>query len=1073
MKWWLSDVGWRLLPGSLAAFVMAILLQFSALQPLEQIAYRTRFRLRGELGWDDRIVLIAIDNASLKELGRFPWPRQYYTRLIAELTAAEPSAIAINLLWSEPSPQDSQLAAAILAQGRVILAQAHDPMGQPLPPVPALAEAAIAVGHIMQSLDSDGLARTVTAQVDGYPALGIVSAQVHALTQETIDSPPPAHILWINWPGSAQHLQQFSFVDVLQGRVPLHVFHDKIVLLGVTATGIDSLPTPFDQSPPASSVYIHAAVIDNLLRQRFLHPLTEPWVPWLLLGLGGPVLGWVMSYRHTRQQLLIVLGLLLSWGFLDLWLFQATVLLPIALPILLFSSTGLTVAIVERLRENCLLKAQIEALWSAYHQDLVLHPANPAPLQLTATDGAALQAPAGEAHCRLPGKLTLPRSRLLVAQLTALAEQFGRSQSTQAAIARNLSIGLLAADFDGYIWFCNPQASRWLQVEVGQNLVETLVPTWLSRSQWQAALQHLRLTGSVITRELKQASNWFEMTLEPLVYRPVPPPAPLAAPDGLLLLLEDINHRKQIEANLQQAKEAAEAASRAKGEFLANMSHELRTPLNIILGFVQLMRRDPTITPEHARYLNIINRSGQDLLNLINEVLEMSKLEAGEMRLNENVFDLYELLENLEEMLQVKVTAKQLAFICDYHPQVPRHIKADEHKLRQILLNLLGNAIKFTDRGCITCRVYPVRGAQSTSESAPVETLTFEIQDTGPGIAAAELHKLFKPFSQTKTGEAMQEGTGLGLAISRRLINLMGGDISTTSTVGQGTTFSFTLPIRNAAIPNCPALQRGCTDPSLTSTHTTYRILVIDHNWENRYWLEQTLSQFGFTVRATKNHEEGFSLWQNWQPHLVFIDIQTSVIEGYELIHKIRTQESLTGASNRSLSDKGSIDNQLSAELSALHDSSRTVLIATSTHIFTGTKSAILTAGFNDCLQYPISQDELLNKITHYLPIADRPNGIMPGASPQFIRSLSALGDAPVSAHPIPSTEDLIAALREIPPTWIAQLSQAALRGSDDHITELLEELPESQEMLRTCLATWSSDFHFDQILQLIRRFNS
>lgn len=1071
MKWWLSDVGWRLLPGSLAAFVMAILLQFSALHPLEQIAYRTRFRVRGELGWDDRIVLIAIDDASLKQLGRFPWPRQYYARLIAGLTAAEPSAIAINLLWSEPSPQDSQLAAAILTQGRVILAQAHDPMGQPLPPVPVLEEAAIAVGHIMQSIDSDGLARTVTAEVDGYPALGIVSAQVHALTQEAIALPPPARILWINWPGSAQNLQQFSFVDVLQGRVPPHVFHDKIVLLGVTATGIDPLATPFDQSPPASSVYIHAAVIDNLLRQRFLHPLTEPWVPWLLLGLGGPVLGWVMSYRHTRQQLLILLGLLLSWGLLDLWLFQAAVLLPIVLPMLLFSGTGLTVAVVERLRENCLLKAQIDELWSAYHQDLVLHPAAPTVVK-PSTTGSALPACSGESRSLLTDKQTPARSRLRVAQLTALAEQFGRSQSTQAAIARNLSIGLLAADLDGYIWFCNPLASRWLQVEVGQNLAETLVPTWLSELQWQEALQRLRMAGSVITRELKQASNWFEMTLEPLVYHPVPPHPPLAAPDGLLLLLEDINHRKQIEANLKQAKEAAEAASRAKGEFLANMSHELRTPLNIILGFVQLMRRDTTMTPENERYLNIINRSGQDLLNLINEVLEMSKLEAGEMRLNENVFDLYELLKNLEEMLQVKVTAKQLALVCDYHPQVPRHIKADEHKLRQVLLNLLGNAIKFTDRGCITCRVYPVTGAQSSIALLPVEQLTFEIQDTGPGIAAAELHKLFKPFSQTKTGEATQEGTGLGLAISRRLVNLMGGDISIVSTVGQGSTFSFTIPIRGAAIPIRPALQQGCAEPCLTSIKASYRILVIDHSWENRYCLEQTLSQFGFTVRATKNHEEGFSLWQNWQPHLVFIDIQTSVIEGYELSHKIRTQESLMGASNKSLPEKEIIASQLSAEPLPPNNSSQTVLIATSAHIFTGTKSAILAAGFNDCLQYPISQDELFNTITHYLPIADRPNGITPGASPQFVRSLSALENLQISPHPPPSPEDLIAALREIPPAWIAQLYQAALRGSDDHITDLLEELPASQEMLRTCLATWSSDFQFDQILQLIQRLN-
>ncbi|WP_448561708.1 CHASE2 domain-containing protein [Trichothermofontia sp.] len=1081
MKWRLSEVGWRLLPGSLAAGFMGILVHLSALQPLEQIAYRTRFQVRGELGWDDRIVLVAIDDLSLKHLGRFPWPRQYYAHLIENLTKAEPSAIAINLLWSEPSPQDSELAAAMLAQGRVILAQAHDPRGYPLPPVPQLQEAAIAVGHIMQSVDSDGIARTLVAEVNGYPALGIVSGQVHALIQEAIELPPPAPILGINWPGSAQHLQKYSFVDVLQGQVPSAVFHDKIVLLGVTATGIDPLATPFDQSPPASSVYIHAAVIDNLLRQRFLSPLTQPWLVGLLLGLGGPVLGGVISYRPMRQQLVILLGLLMGWGLLDLLLFRAALLLPLALPMLLFGCTGLAVAIVERLRENCLLQAKIEQLWSDYYQDLVWCPADPAPPQAT------------PAHHFPPlwrntfaRELNLPQSRRRVAQLTALAEQFGRSQSAQAAIARNLSIGLLAADLDGRIWFCNPQASHWLQVEVGQNLSERLVPAWLSQQQWQDDVQRLTTTNSVITRELKQGNNWFEMILEPLVYRPLSPRQATAIPEGLLLLLEDINHRKQIEANLQQAKEAAEAASRTKGEFLANMSHELRTPLNIILGFVQVMRRDTTLTPENARYLDIIDRSGQDLLHLINEVLEMSKLEAGELCLHENVFDLCELLNNLEEMLQVKVAAKPLTFIFEWHPQTPRHIKADEQKLRQILINLLSNAIKFTEKGYITCRVFPIKTEQDETESSPIRQLRFEIQDTGPGIDSAEQHKLFKPFSQTEIGEAAQEGTGLGLAISRRLVNLMGGDISVSSIVGQGSTFSFTIPLKAGMMQTGSSLEISLEKMSEgkrsndvpEQLQSSYRILGIDHRWENCCFLEHTLNKVGFTVRTTKNVEEGFSLWQNWQPHLIFIDIQASVIEGYELMHKIRTQESSIGLVDRS---QQSDSKASSWTVAGSPTEYRSILIATSANIFSGTRSAILAAGFNDCLQYPIAEDELLNKVAQYLPIAPIahcPCEVTCIPLPRSVNAALTLESLPAPLPPPPSLADLTAALQEMPPAWIEQLSEAAIRGSDDHITQLLAELAEAdlstaQRRLHNCLAIWNNNFQFDQILNLIQRLNT
>ncbi|WP_448574226.1 ATP-binding protein [Trichothermofontia sp.] len=590
------------------------------------------------------------------------------------------------------------------------------------------------------------------------------------------------------------------------------------------------------------------------------------------------------------------------------------------------------------------------------------------------------------------------------------------------------------------------------------------MPHWLSQQQWQAYVQRLTMNGSVITHELKQASNWFQMILEPLVYHPTTNQHLHNQPDGLLLLLEDISHHKQIEANLQEAKEAAETASRIKGEFLANMSHELRTPLNIILGFVQLMRRDTTMTPENIRYLNIINRSGQDLLNLINEVLELSRLEVGELRLNENIFDLHELLRNLEEMLQVKINAKHLELVFDCHLDVPHYIKADEHKLRQVLLNLLGNAIKFTEKGSITCRIYPLAAAQTSSDLPSIQPLQFEIQDTGPGIAADELHKLFQPFSQTQVGEATQEGTGLGLAISRRLVNLMGGNISVASTVGHGSTFSFSIPAQAVDLPAWPVELSDHPAQGWMLESTQYRILVVDFNWENRHFLEKNLTKIGCIVRTTNNSEEGFFLWQNWQLNLVFIDIQESTIEGYNLIRRIRDQEDCMNIDPEIITTNV---NQMPSESSVCRKSS-TILIATSMNIFSGTKAAILAAGFDNCLQNPFTKDELFMKLAKYLAIAPSQ---MPGRSLAQPRSpASPPGAASVSCGPPRPTVDLAAALRTMPPDWIQQLSHAAIRGSDDRIAELLTEVPESQAMLRTCLADWSSNFQFDEIMSLIQQ---
>jgi signal transduction histidine kinase len=245
---------------------------------------------------------------------------------------------------------------------------------------------------------------------------------------------------------------------------------------------------------------------------------------------------------------------------------------------------------------------------------------------------------------------------------------------------------------------------------------------------------------------------------------------------------------------LQQAKEFAEAANRAKSIFLSNMSHELRTPLNAILGFTQIMGRDTSLKQEQQAYLDIISHSGQHLLKLINDVLEMSKIEAGRLKLNETSVDLYYFLDHLEAMLRLKASAKQLRLSFERTPNVPQFIMTDESKLRQVLLHLLGNAIKFTQAGRVTLRV---RAEQSHALSFPTpHSLLFEVEDTGPGISPKDIKTLFHAFTQTHIGQQFHGGAGLGLAISRKFVNLMGDDITVHSVVGQGSVFRFNIPVR-------------------------------------------------------------------------------------------------------------------------------------------------------------------------------------------------------------------------------------------------------------------------------------
>lgn len=630
--------------------------------------------------------------------------------------------------------------------------------------------------------------------------------------------------------------------------------------------------------------------------------------------------------------------------------------------------------------------------------------------------------------------------------------------------ARLLSILEAAPDHigmaspDGTVIWNNRQAKLLrglpLDVDVTQSKIETYHPQWAFEMIQQEGIPTAMECGIWIGETALLTLNDEEIPVSQLI---LAHKSATGEVDYLSTIIRDISPLKQAEqalrranaeletrviertAELVEAKDAAEAANRAKSIFLANMSHELRTPLNAILGFSQLMGQDRTLSSKHLEALQIINSSGEHLLTLINDILEMSKIEAGQVTLNPTNFELARILNSLADMLRFKAEAKGLNLTVQCHPQLPRYIRTDSHKLQQVLLNLLSNAIKFTQTGYVILRVEPgnsslsaADNASSAADDAPLRlALRFEVEDTGAGIAANERDLLFKPFVQTASGRQSQEGTGLGLPISQQFVSLLGGCLEVISEPDEGSTFMFEIPVQvveaNAVEDKDVALHAVAIAPG----QPIYRILVVEDNWANRVLLQNLLTGLGFEVRTAVNGQAAIECWRDWRPNLIFMDIRMPDMNGYDATREIRRLEHLAPA--------------------AIADAPSTKIISLTAGVFENNQ---LQLGFDDVVCKPIQAATITQTIAHHLGV----RYIYEDTSPPH-------PEQPSSAA-LPLT---VETLQTLSTEWLQQFHAALIQLKQDEMLALIANLPAENAEMAQQLTQKVQDFDYEVLLDLIQ----
>ena len=499
-------------------------------------------------------------------------------------------------------------------------------------------------------------------------------------------------------------------------------------------------------------------------------------------------------------------------------------------------------------------------------------------------------------------------------------------------------------------------------------------------------------------------------------------------PEYLLGISEDISERVRAEKELESyrnhletlveertgelglAKEAAEAANRAKSVFLANMSHELRTPLNAILGFSQILMRDSEIAPRHGGELTTINRAGHHLLGLINDVLELSRIEAGRITLHSHPIALDEVLNMAADMTRLRAEQKGLEFSLVCPDDLPRYVVGDDHLLRQVLINLLTNATKYTEQGFVRLQL----------ESPGGEVVKFCVQDSGGGISAEEQKRIFEAFYQTPSGTTKGEGTGLGLTISQEYVRLMGGELTLNSQPGEGSQFCFAIRLPVTDAPEATPSQRRVV--ALAGDERRHRIMVVEDDADSRHLITSVLEEAGFKVLALVNGEEAVTEFASWRPRLIWMDMRMPVMDGYEATRRIRT----------------------------LPGGDQVKIAALTASAFAEDRPAIIDAGCDEMMTKPFNEGEMFKLMGDLLGLR--------------YRYTDAISTEAVGVAAIPAAIDL----RTVPDALLSELSSACQALDIEAAEAVVAKLQTIVPQVAATVGQLVHNYRFDQIMKMI-----